>query len=1060
MYKKLRIFLASPGDVTAERDRVHAVANELNRTGNVADQLGLTLEVLDWRTHVAPYMGRPEDVVLQQLPVESWDVLIGILWLRFGTPTGAIDPNTGLAFDSGTEEEFTLAYHSWKQNRRPQILFYRCARPADLNRIDPDQFKKVKACFADFDADRKHPGLYQTFETTEDFERRLRQDLTNLLYKFGGEALKKTPPASVAKPQASRESSEALQRRYLQKLQTYCNLLPLAAIAEERDRHSSARLTLSQVYIGLNTTDLIDKTGRPVTMESREMARSFERSQREELRPLSALEAAARHPALVILGDPGSGKTSFLNHLMFILAAKHLPPESALPKDWPHGSLLPVRVLLHELAISLENKEARNFLNKGREDRQRGLSRLVHEHIADHLVDYDAPDFSEALRQTIADGRCLVVFDGLDEAPPSRRELVRLAVEDFCATNPGNRYLVTCRSRSYEGPACLQSFKTATLAPFDDKQVSAFAEGWYDALVQIEQFRPEQAAAKKDDLKQAVRRLPQDLVRNPLLLTTMANVHANNVELPRQRVKLYQKASALLLRRWQEQKAGKISLFEEIGLQSDKEIYKALWELGYQAQKAERGQEAADILETDAVSILARHFSSVPEPLVAAGRFLGFVDQTAGLLIGRGGARGNVYAFPHRTFQEYFAGCHLAKGSRDFKRELLGLLAEGDYWRLTAQLGVEELLHNDNHDGPALDAAYFLCPEQQPSLSDAPAWRGVLWAAHFALEIGPSRIEADNVIGGGVEFLRRLRQRLVTILEKEECLLPARERVEAGFVLGKLGDPRDGVCSLPPVWVELAGGRFIMGDKEYGPPHDVELSPFKISKYPITNAQYAEFVNTGGYREKKWWSDDGWKYRQKEKWEQPRWWDNEEFNLPNQPVVGVSWFEAEAFCRWLTEQMAVGKYASEQVASGKKFIVQLPTEAEWEFAARGKEGRQYPWGKDEPIPEHANYDALNLRRPTAVGSFPQGATPEEIFDLAGNVWEWCLDWYGEKYYAECKERGVEKDPPGPETGVYRVLRGASWWDVAADLRGSQRDRNIPDGRNGNNGFRVCGVGGS
>jgi hypothetical protein len=520
---------------------------------------------------------------------------------------------------------------------------------------------------------------------------------------------------------------------------------------------------------------------------------------------------------------------------------------------------------LRELAVTLEKKKATGFLRQGSEARQRELSRLVHEHVAEHLADYDvsandstelaevsrraAPDLAVALRQMIDDQRCLIVFDGLDEVPPGLRELVRCAVEAFCASNAGNRFLLTCRIRSYEGAACLQTFKTVTLAAFDEKQVNDFIDHWYDALTQIEHFTAERAGEKKVDLRQAVQRLPQTMVRNPLLLTTMANVHANNVELPRQRVKLYQKAGDLLLRRWQEEKAGKLSLFEELGLQDDLKIYYALWELGYFAQKTERSSEAADIPEGEAVQILARNFAVAAEPLVAAGRFLGFVDQTAGLLIGRGGVAGNVYAFPHRTFQEYFAGCYLAKRSRDFKRQLLELLAEGDYWRLSAQLGLEEILHNDRNEGAASDVAYSLCPPAEPNLSDATAWRGILWAALFALEIDPSRIAEDKIPEGGHAFLERLRRRLVTTLE--QGLLPARERADAGFALGKLGDPRPGVCNLPPVWVELPGGRFVMGDKEDGPPHEVELSPFKISKYPITNAQFAEFMNAGGYDEKK-----------------------------------------------------------------------------------------------------------------------------------------------------------------------------------------------------------------
>ncbi|MGH7597191.1 MAG: formylglycine-generating enzyme family protein, partial [bacterium] len=283
-------------------------------------------------------------------------------------------------------------------------------------------------------------------------------------------------------------------------------------------------------------------------------------------------------------------------------------------------------------------------------------------------------------------------------------------------------------------------------------------------------------------------------------------------------------------------------------------------------------------------------------------------------------------------------------------------------------------------------------------------------------------------------------------------------RADAGFVLGRLGDPRAGVITLPPVWVELPGGKFVMGsddgeDRER-PPHEVEVSPFKISKYPITNAQFEKFMQAGGYDNKNWWSKEGWEYRQKENWEQPRYWNDEENNLPNQPVVGVSWFEAEAFCNWLSAE-GLG-----QRAEGKKFIVRLPTEAEWEFAARGKDGRKFPWGKDEPTPEHANYDQSQIGRPTAVGTFRLGATPEGIFDLAGNVWEWCLDWYDGNYYAECKKKGVVKNPRGPQKSDYRILRGGAWYSNAIGLRGSGRNYIYPGSWIHSYGFRVCVAGGS
>lgn len=194
-YKKIRIFLASPADLTAERGRLLDVVAELNRTGNVADHLGLTLEVIDWQSQVAPFAGRPESVILQQLPARTWDIFIGVLWYRFGTPTGAVNPQTGEPFASGTEEEFSLAYNLWKQTQRPKILFYRCTRvPASLDDIEPDQYGRVRKFFANFDADKMHPGLYWDFQTPEEFEKRVRLDLTKLLYEYSKEVLNQVPP--------------------------------------------------------------------------------------------------------------------------------------------------------------------------------------------------------------------------------------------------------------------------------------------------------------------------------------------------------------------------------------------------------------------------------------------------------------------------------------------------------------------------------------------------------------------------------------------------------------------------------------------------------------------------------------------------------------------------------------------------------------------------------------------------------------------------------------------------------------------------------------------------
>jgi hypothetical protein len=192
---RLRIFVASPGDVKVERDHVSKVINDLNK-GVMANKLKLFLQMLDWR-NLPPEMGRPQQVILDQLPLETWDIFIGILWSHFGTPPGAIHPETGEPYLSGTHEEFNSAYRLWKKNQeeekdRPRILIYRCKRsiPADS---DPNQLKLVQDFFAGFEVAGTHPGLYQTYETNDDFARRLRNDLEQVLYEFSEEKLAKMP---------------------------------------------------------------------------------------------------------------------------------------------------------------------------------------------------------------------------------------------------------------------------------------------------------------------------------------------------------------------------------------------------------------------------------------------------------------------------------------------------------------------------------------------------------------------------------------------------------------------------------------------------------------------------------------------------------------------------------------------------------------------------------------------------------------------------------------------------------------------------------------------------
>lgn len=180
--KRLRIFTASPSDMATERAMVETVVSTLKPT---ADELNVVVDVTDFRTAV-PDMGRPEDVIFKSLKPTTWDVFIGILWHRFGTPSGGNHPQTQKEYLGGTEEELSTAYRLWKQFGKPRIMMYRCMRDIPQERLDLDQLGRVKEFFAQFDAvNGKHPGLYQPFDTTDAFKQLLLHNLQTLLLGYG-----------------------------------------------------------------------------------------------------------------------------------------------------------------------------------------------------------------------------------------------------------------------------------------------------------------------------------------------------------------------------------------------------------------------------------------------------------------------------------------------------------------------------------------------------------------------------------------------------------------------------------------------------------------------------------------------------------------------------------------------------------------------------------------------------------------------------------------------------------------------------------------------------------
>jgi iron(II)-dependent oxidoreductase len=235
--------------------------------------------------------------------------------------------------------------------------------------------------------------------------------------------------------------------------------------------------------------------------------------------------------------------------------------------------------------------------------------------------------------------------------------------------------------------------------------------------------------------------------------------------------------------------------------------------------------------------------------------------------------------------------------------------------------------------------------------------------------------------------------------------------VDVSLILTKSG------VSQVPGMIYIPEGEFVMGtangEQDERPAHRVNITGFYIDKQEVNNGDYRKFLETSGRRA-------------------PDFWDDTDLNKPDLPVVGVTWEDATAYCR------SIGK--------------RLPTEAEWEKAARGIHSRKYPWGngyESRRANAYGKQDGYQFTAP--VKSFASGASPFGVLNMAGNVWEWCADWYAEDYYT----RSPKNSPKGPKQGQLRVIRGGSWEDAADKLRTTNRYAAESDYSSYNLGFRCA-----
>lgn len=486
----------------------------------------------------------------------------------------------------------------------------------------------------------------------------------------------------------------------------------------------------------------------------------------------------------------------------------------------------------------------------------------------------------------------------------------------------------------------------------------------------------------------------EKLIDNPLMLTAICILYHDGKELPAQRAELYKKfIDNLLYRRFPD----------------PEKIHDFLKTLAFEMQKENlKGVDkvfAVDLLKSCFVKKAEEDEKSYKNRME---KLFDEIEPKCGLLRYENGQ----YISWHLTFQEFLTANYIVDNNTDYGAAI------NEYWDMERYKEVIELyigyLSMENKKWANKVVKDVI------ETSDKSHLKKWMLASKSMIDIHKDRREEDVLI--------RIRNRMLEIIDDKE---EPKTLVEAGEILGWLRDPRDLKEFIP-----VKGGEYKLQDGI------VKIKSFEIARYPVTNNWFEEFIKSDGYKNKDYWTDEGKKWLDYTKSEQPRLWDDRKWKCPNSPVVGISWYEAYAFTKWLTLEKNDG------------YKYRLLNENEWEATAAGHKGRQYPWG-NKWDKNRCNNDETKLNKTSPVGIFLKGNTPEGISDLSGNAWEWTSSGYHskkllkdfmfdvelmelwDKDFSTYLSKLDEKDRKLP------VLRGGSWNVSSNDCRCAFRYRLFP-----------------
>jgi len=745
----------------------------------------------------------------------------------------------------------------------------------------------------------------------------------------------------------------------------------------------------------------------------------------EERIPIQAIEAVAATQRLVILGQPGAGKSTLVNHLTTQLARRcagwpvkpdHLPGWDSQEKP------MPLRIILRRLAAWLPEQAPPDKAG------------LIWDYVKDHLKNLGCEECFLSLKARLKDDGGIIFFDGLDEVSETdeaaKRSLIKTAIQEFTAPLDKCRVVLTCREYAYRAgdawrlPEAI--FPVVELSLFKLDQIKQFTHTWYQVTGPRKGWEAEKCRREADQLSLAIQEWPHlfELAQYPLLLTLMSQVHGRYGYLPKDRADLYYRTVELMLAHWENRIARDLmgserrvedDLIYRLNIRTDT-LLAALQKVAFQAherqeKEKERGEQAADIRKEELREVLGQALGSYDQ----AELVIQYTQERAGLLQ----ARDNfTYAFPHRTFQEYLAAGYLLKQA-DFDKMLTERVKRDlNWWRevfLLAAGSSKEMPRNiiDLIDTLLLPKVTEI-PVTAEKMNHAILAGQALYETEFAKQVAS---EQATESGRYTATYQRIKDWLESGLTAAALLKPT-ERAEAGNKLAQLGDPRPEVITLEAMqFCYIPAGAFWMGSPDDDklswseaekPIHKLEITyAFWISRFPITNAQFKEFVNdSDGYTSVHWWTRDGLINRGDR--QKPKTFGGI-LGLPNHPVVRINWYEALAFTRWLTDRLR-----KNGLISGK-MNCQLPSEAEWEKAARGgekipnecciqalnqlnfqpkvtlvdnpAEKRRFPWG-NEIDANRLNFDETGIKSTNTPGIFLGGQSVYGCEEMSGPRVSW------------------------------------------------------------------------